>query len=843
MARTLNSFTGVGDRSTYPVSFGLGFISREHVYVYTGELTEYDTQLSYTWSNSNTIELDEPLTDGQVMYIRRVVPRNKLINDYEDGAILRESNLDASFAQALMILEEIQDGFFIPNGFGNVTFDENNDYNIMLNGYTYTKSEIDDFLNNLEIGSDVNAGNVKFTGTVDYSANNVEDALEQEYIRRKSNTTRLTAVEGNVVANNQSIGSLNSELATVINRLLVVENRSLSNTVDISSLSNSKISKDVSATVGNIPVFTEDGSVEDSGSTLADALSSSPDYIQEELPSDNVKNGARWYKPSEATTFIYYQDEDSGQWVQESVQSAEGTLRSELAAADSDVLVGGVEAGNLASRIADVRDFGAVGDGVADDTPAIQSALDSGIGLVYFPTGIYLCTSSLEVSRNTTVFGAAQERTKIKSEVVGDSLIKIKNNGLSFFTLRDITLEGNGLSGTSGNGHAINFIDPNIGSGAFTPQFCVVENVLIDAFNGLDVAKNGVDTIPAQGIIQIEGLQNTYRNVTIQNCGGGFFLDSTQNVTIDMCVVSHCEEPAAFILNTEVTRIVNSDLINSGSATLPLNYGGISTHSGCIVSQANEGLLVTGTKVKNTSGKALVVSALSDGDVFNSNWFSASMLSDVPHKAIYAERSPGLKLINNTFAPVSTPFRSSQKYQQVEIINTQTNEQFPSLISGNTFLDVSEFDIEYNIRVAGNNIVRNMASVSIINNNFGSRAGRSGASTVFNDILIETCAFINGEISHNCHYAAANVTRAVCIEAVGANTTGTEIKNNSFVINTGVISNDYVNIYPTSISSTGSPEGVVTANVGAIYSRTDGGSGTTLYVKESGSGNTGWIAK
>jgi len=42
---------------------------------------------------------------------------------------------------------------------------------------------------------------------------------------------------------------------------------------------------------------------------------------------------------------------------------------------------------------------------------------------------------------------------------------------------------------------------------------------------------------------------------------------------------------------------------------------------------------------------------------------------------------------------------------------------------------------------------------------------------------------------------------------------------------------------------TGSPEGVVVAPVGSIYTRTDGGPGTTLYVKESGTGNTGWTAK
>jgi hypothetical protein len=44
-------------------------------------------------------------------------------------------------------------------------------------------------------------------------------------------------------------------------------------------------------------------------------------------------------------------------------------------------------------------------------------------------------------------------------------------------------------------------------------------------------------------------------------------------------------------------------------------------------------------------------------------------------------------------------------------------------------------------------------------------------------------------------------------------------------------------------SGAGSPEGAVTAAVGSLYTRTNGGAGTTLYVKESGSGNTGWIGK
>ena len=43
---------------------------------------------------------------------------------------------------------------------------------------------------------------------------------------------------------------------------------------------------------------------------------------------------------------------------------------------------------------------------------------------------------------------------------------------------------------------------------------------------------------------------------------------------------------------------------------------------------------------------------------------------------------------------------------------------------------------------------------------------------------------------------------------------------------------------------TGSPEGVVTANIGALYINLSGGASTTLYVKESTNGaNTGWVAK
>lgn len=47
----------------------------------------------------------------------------------------------------------------------------------------------------------------------------------------------------------------------------------------------------------------------------------------------------------------------------------------------------------------------------------------------------------------------------------------------------------------------------------------------------------------------------------------------------------------------------------------------------------------------------------------------------------------------------------------------------------------------------------------------------------------------------------------------------------------------------TIMKGRGDPEGIVVAGRGSLYLRTDGGAGSTLYVKQTGSGNTGWAAK
>ena len=62
----------------------------------------------------------------------------------------------------------------------------------------------------------------------------------------------------------------------------------------------------------------------------------------------------------------------------------------------------------LTSRLQDyvsVKDFGAVGNGIADDTAAIQAAINTA-GLIHIPQGTYKITASLTVPSNTFISGA-----------------------------------------------------------------------------------------------------------------------------------------------------------------------------------------------------------------------------------------------------------------------------------------------------------------------------------------------------------------------------------------------------------------------------------------------------
>lgn len=119
--------------------------------------------------------------------------------------------------------------------------------------------------------------------------------------------------------------------------------------------------------------------------------------------------------------------------------------------------------------VMNVKEFGAVGDGVTDDTAAIQDALAAtdpdGGGVVYFPPGIYIISQTLKIPNKTTVYGAGRQNTSvIRANLAGLLMLESKSNDTAsdthYIVIRDLMVDGNDLASigmTIGNDSALSF--------------------------------------------------------------------------------------------------------------------------------------------------------------------------------------------------------------------------------------------------------------------------------------------------------------------------------------------------------------------------------------------------
>ena len=113
---------------------------------------------------------------------------------------------------------------------------------------------------------------------------------------------------------------------------------------------------------------------------------------------------------------------------------------------------------------ANVMDYGAVGNGIADDTVAIQAAMDSGHP-VYFPAGTYKITDALVINRShLRMFAAGLGGAKIVQATPDKDGIH-NGGGHSYFEIEGIWVQGPGATATTGIG-----IDTGHATGSFTSR-------------------------------------------------------------------------------------------------------------------------------------------------------------------------------------------------------------------------------------------------------------------------------------------------------------------------------------------------------------------------------------
>jgi parallel beta-helix repeat protein len=98
----------------------------------------------------------------------------------------------------------------------------------------------------------------------------------------------------------------------------------------------------------------------------------------------------------------------------------------------------------LTSRLQDyvsVKDFGAVGDGVTDDTAAIQSAINSGAGKILFPKGTFL-SGLLTPANNVSLVGFGRGISILKLKSGADTQL-VFGTSISAFNISGLEIDGN----------------------------------------------------------------------------------------------------------------------------------------------------------------------------------------------------------------------------------------------------------------------------------------------------------------------------------------------------------------------------------------------------------------
>ncbi|MFL2064392.1 glycosyl hydrolase family 28-related protein, partial [Latilactobacillus sakei] len=169
----------------------------------------------------------------------------------------------------------------------------------------------------------------------------------------------------------------------------------------------------------------------------------------------------------------------------------------------------------LASRGINVKWFGAVGDGVTDDTDAIQTAIDTGKS-VFVPEGTYLITKTLKLKLQDFK-GAGVNQTHFDAQ--NTDVFELSLGGR---TIANVAYFGVKTTGNHGDNNTVfkfteskteravsyNFHDIEIGGGRFQCGFNIT-----DAFR-TSINKVGMTNVFNPIIIRGQAVQTTINDVT-----------------------------------------------------------------------------------------------------------------------------------------------------------------------------------------------------------------------------------------------------------------------------------------------------------------------------------------
>lgn len=208
-----------------------------------------------------------------------------------------------------------------------------------------------------------------------------------------------------------------------------------------------------------------------------------------------------------------------------------------------------------------VKDFGAVGNGVADDTVAIQAAIDATpvYGTTFFPAGTYIITATLNLKSNTGVDG--QGATIKAKDAVNFEYMMLAASKTNV-TVKNIRFDANKANRSAGQNvrfMCLGFTDCDD---------CTASNVYVEN-------ARGYSSIPAVGLaVGGSSIRCKIENCTAVNCGDsganaadGFFASGESNLIIG-CLATNCTDTGFVIESSNASGIVGciARSCNAGAA-------------------------------------------------------------------------------------------------------------------------------------------------------------------------------------------------------------------------------------------------------------------------------------
>lgn len=497
-----------------------------------------------------------------------------------------------------------------------------------------------------------------------------------------------------------------------------------------------------------------------------------------------------------------------------------------------------------------VDDFGAVGNGVTDDTAAIQAALSSGASEIVFSHGrTYLVNGNLTCSTANVLISAYGATIRLKNNASNTNILSCTGD---YAQVAGGTWDMNRANGNTG-------VNPYL-----------YWAILIDCDYGI-VKETVAKSSYGAGLLG-RGNYLTFQNNTVSDCiYWGIFITAL---------------PATFYYgNKAIGNVIDS------SASIDYGQGILFSSTGDSTGQQRDWVLsnniITGPQGAGVVGQCICLAVRGERGVVANNvtrygamGFSeggddtvvtGNVFSELQGTISYGIEPSGRQTITANYAV------NCKRGINAGIQNTIYDGM---VITGNTFIttdiaiQISPIitDTANDLTISGNYLYAPLNCISLVrtcdratitgNTMVGNGTGNGVflntpslapfvfvSSNTFKNIVNPIGVFNVAPLRTYTDLFASSNNFSGCTNSdwtpLGTNAIGARVSAIGNVLTNGTVTQNTIDTASKWIEKwgTGTPEGVVAAGVGSIFHRTDGAAGTSLYIKEAGASTTGWVAK